>query len=170
MILPIAEAVLTLPPLTLVDLSELTALASVAVGVAGWMLNLALSSKYVKTNQCNAMHLLGDTVMNKALDRISAMERASLIHHTHLERVEEHLRSVDKLAEAQTKLETDMALSAQPVREFKEWMGEIKVLLGRFMEQSEQRGMDHEKRLTQMETRLAVSCKRKGIQGPSMGK
>ena len=84
------------------------------------------------------------------------------MHHTHLERVEEHLRSVDKLAEAQTRLETDMALSAQPIKEFKDWMGEIKGLLSTYVDKVESRGMDHESRLVRLETKTYLNGRGKG--------
>lgn len=152
-----AEVIFSFPPLTLMELGELMVMASLSAALAGWLLNLILASRYVKTGQCAALHLPGDATMRGALDRIEVMEKASDHHHTHIEQIEEHLRSVDNLASAQAKLEKDMALSQQPITEFKSWMDDIRVLLGKFVEKTEQRGLDHETRLVRVEERMKLA-------------
>ena len=159
---PLAEVIFTFPPLTLMELGELMVMASLSAALGGYVLNLILASRYIKTSQCAALHLIGDSAMRSALDRIGTLETASDRHHTHLQQVEEHLRAVDKLAQAQAKLETEIALSEQPIKEFKSWMDEIRLLLTQFVEKTEQRGMDHEKRLTRLETTIALESVGRG--------
>jgi vacuolar-type H+-ATPase subunit I/STV1 len=156
--LPIlAETTITFPPLTISEVGGLFGMAAMAAALAGWLLNLILASKYVKTGQCAVLHVAGDSTMRGALDRIEVMEKASDHHHSHIEQIEEHLRSVDKLASAQAKLEKDMALSQQPITEFKSWMDDIRVLLGKFVEKTEERGLDHETRLVRVEERMKLA-------------
>ncbi len=152
-----AEVTFTIPPLTILDLSELAAFCAVVAGAAGWVINLVLSAKYVKAGECSAMHLTSDTGRAAAMLRLAKVENDHQLVKTHIDQMEEHLRAIDALALRQSDLEKAMALAAQPVKEFSEWMQDVKRMLQSFVEKTEERTMDHEKRLTTVETLVSVA-------------
>jgi len=152
----LAEVTFQFPPLTIGEIAELATIATCVLAAAAWLLNLAIGSKFVKSGQCAAMHLASDTTRTSALVRVANLEVDSALTKTHLEQIEEHLKSVDRIAEAQSVLETKIALSQQPITEFAAWMKDVKDMLREYIEKTEVRALDHEKRLTVVETQLAA--------------
>lgn len=153
----LADVTFTIPPLTILEISEIVGLISTGFVVAGWVLNLALSSKYIKKDECAAQHLTTDTGRAAALLRLAKVETDQQLTKAHLDQIEEHLRAIDALAVRQTSLEKAIALAEQPVKEFSDWMFDVKKMLQTFMEKTEERTMDHEKRLTAVETTVQIA-------------
>jgi predicted house-cleaning noncanonical NTP pyrophosphatase (MazG superfamily) len=152
----LAEVTFQFPPLTIGEIAALATIATCVLTAAAGLLNLAIGSKFVKAGQCAAIHLASDTTRTSALVRVANLEVDSALTKTHLEQIEEHLRSVNRIAEAQSVLETKVALSQQPITEFAAWMKDVKDMLREYIEKTEARTMDHEKRLTVVETQLAA--------------
>ena len=153
----LSEVTLSLPPLTILEISEIGTLLTIAFATAGWVLNLTLSSKYIRKEDCAAQHLITDTGRAAALIRLSKVETDQQMAKLHFDQIEEHLRAIDALAMRQTSLEKALTLAQQPVKEFSDWMFDVKKMLQAFVEKTEERTIDHEKRLTAVETTVKIA-------------
>jgi len=140
--------------------TELAALFAVAGAVGAgitWSLSIWLRQKYMTRGECEIRKQSTDLSKATALQRLNKVETDVKEHDGHFQRIEEHLRAVDNLALRQVALEKAAALSEQPIKEFSSLVTELKEMLKDYVRASEAVKIDHEKRLTAVETLLQVA-------------
>ena len=142
-----------IPAMPWTEMAAFFAVVAILGGVLIWALSSWLGQRFVPRVDCDAREKASDGSRDGAIKRLLAIESAMKEYDGHLVRIEGHLRAVDALAEKQTVLSQEIALTKQPMQEFRGLVVDLKSIFQDFINDISKWRIEYERRLTIVEQR-----------------
>ena len=142
--------------ITLTEFCEIILAGGVIISFCSVLVTLLVGSRFVKKNECVALHSSSDATRTAAVLRLTALEQTVAANSVKIRTLEDRKALIDEISHRQEELEKQAALTQQPINAFQSTMEEVKELLRAYIQKMEEFTIDIERRVTVLETKDKV--------------